>query len=229
MAEPVYSVGLDLGQAQDYTALALVERSDVGTGAWETRGSRYLYTQHGHVSGSEPIRQERTEAHYAVRHLERFPLGTSYPAIVGRVTALLGQEPLAGGNTTLAIDATGVGAPVVDLFLAAGLSALIRPVTITGGDTETYDERTWRVPKRNLVSTLAVLLQSERLRVAQALPEAAILVQELLNFRVKVSLAGHDSYGAGAEWRAGNHDDLVLAAALACWSAEIPVPKIEIW
>jgi hypothetical protein len=36
-----------------------------------------------------------------------------------------------------------------------------------------------------------------------------VLVQELLNFRVKIDpLTAHDSYGC---WREGGHDDLVLA------------------
>ena len=31
---------------------------------------------------------------------------------------------------------------------------------------------------------------------------------------------GHDSYGAGEDWRVGNNDDLVLAVAMACWHTE---------
>src|SRR4051794_36787501 len=54
------------------------------------------------------------------------------------------------------------------------------------------------------------------------------LQEELINFRVKVSLAGRDSYGASAEWREGNHDDLVLALALALWHGENRVTPI-IW
>ncbi len=50
---PRYTVGLDLGQAKDYTALCVLER-------------------HG----------EAEQAVFHARHLERFPLGTSYPAIV---------------------------------------------------------------------------------------------------------------------------------------------------
>ena len=72
--------------------------------------------------------------------------------------------------------------------------------------------------KRYLVSTMQVLLQAERLKVAEGLPDAAVLVQELLNFRVKIDpLTAHDSYGV---WREGQHDDLVLATAVACWYGE---------
>jgi hypothetical protein len=49
-----------------------------------------------------------------------------------------------------------------------------------------------------------------------------VLQAELSNFRVTVNATtGHDSYGAGpaGSWRDGEHDDLVLSCALACWYA----------
>ena len=67
------------------------------------------------------------------------------------------------------------------------------------------------------MSTIQVLLQTKRLKIATLLPEAKTLLEEMTNFQVKISLAGHDSYGA---WREGTHDDLLLAVAMACWVAE---------
>ncbi len=76
----------------------------------------------------------------------------------------------------------------------------------------------WRVPKRDLVAVLQVLLQTERLKVAEALQLSQVLVQDLLNFRVTIDpRTAHDSYSA---WREADHDDLVLATALACWWGE---------
>ena len=73
----------------------------------------------------------------------------------------------------------------------------------------------YRVPKRDLVSAAQVLLQSGRLKIASGLPEAETLKRELLNFRVKIDpKTAHDSYD---HWRENEHDDLVLATALACW------------
>jgi hypothetical protein len=64
---------------------------------------------------------------------------------------------------------------------------------------------------------LQVLLESGQLKIAYTLEHAETLKRELLNFRVKVNVSsGHDSYDA---WREGDHDDLVLAAALAAWKA----------
>jgi hypothetical protein len=54
-----------------------------------------------------------------------------------------------------------------------------------------------------------------RPKVAEGLPLWPTLREELLNFRRKIDLkTAHDSYEA---WRESDHDDLVLAAALACW------------
>jgi hypothetical protein len=61
------------------------------------------------------------------------------------------------------------------------------------------------------------LLQSRRLQIARSLPDADTLVRELENFRVKITLAANETFGA---WREGQHDDLVLAASLAGWWAE---------
>ena len=118
-----------------------------------------------------------------------------------RVQALAALD----ASVTLVVDQTGVGRPVVDLLRDAALPCRLVPIMITGGQTVTQTEEQvgwvkeigFHVPKRDLVGVLAVLLQSERIRVAQDLPAAQLLVQELLNFRVKISLTGRDSYGAG--------------------------------
>jgi hypothetical protein len=59
-------------------------------------------------------------------------------------------------------------------------------------------------------------LQAGRLQVARRLPLARVLVQELLNFRVRITEAANETFGAGE----GEHDDIVVAVALACWHAE---------
>jgi len=96
----------------------------------------------------------------------------------------------------------------------------LRPiaVTITGGFEENrVSSSEFNIPKRNLVSTLAVLLQSGRLKVAPDLAESETFIGELSNFKVKISAAGHDSYN---DWRESIHDDLVLSVALAAWFGE---------
>jgi phage FluMu gp28-like protein len=197
-----FYVGVDLGQASDYTAIAVAERVE-DLGAKET------------VKGGD-------EYQLHIRHLERFR-DVRYPEVSERVKRLLLAPPLQK-NSKLVVDATGVGAAVVDMLRgSAGGSAGLNfdAVVITGGDTQSMaGHGNYRVPKRDLVGGLQVLLQSGRLKIASSLEHAETLRAELLNFRVKINLqTGHDSYEA---WREGDHDDLVLAAALAVWSARKP-------
>lgn len=211
-----FVAGLDLGQMADYTALAIAECVQVATG--ETRSVRDRELIDGKTGRVQVLEREEPimAAGYNFRHLARFPLGTSYPTVVANMVDLLTQEPLRG-NTTLVVDATGVGPPVVDMLRRTALKPCLWAVTITGGMTVTRDGRNLNVPKRDLVSVVKVLLQTKRLKIAERLPEAATLTQELQNFQVKITASANDTYGS---WREGQHDDLVLAVALACWFAE---------
>ena len=105
------------------------------------------------------------------------------------------------------------------------LRVLIHGVTVTGGDRVRREGRSSWVPKRDLIGAVQAALQGRRLKIALGLPEAQTLLRELENFRVKVALSGHDSYGVGEEWRVGQHDDLVLALAVALWVAEHVKPN----
>ncbi len=154
------------------------------------------------------------EASYHVRHLERVR-NVPYPQIVSKTSEII-RSPALTSNAALVVDQTGVGAPVVDLFRQAGLDPV--GVLIHGGDKASNEGDTWRVPKRDLVGSLQVLFQSERLKVSRKLPLASTLQAELLNFKVKIDpVTAHDSYSA---WREQDHDDLVLSVAMAAWYAE---------
>ena len=195
-----YISGLDLGQTQDFTALAVLEQ-----------------TTH-----PDPEKAGQTVRHYAVRHLERFKLGTSYTAVCARLVTLFAAPPLK--RSTLAVDQTGVGRPVIDMLQKSPIEAWIRPITITGGHKATPAVTGgWLVPKKELVSVLQVMLQARRIKVAPSLPEAATLVRELTTFQVKITPAANEVFGA---WREGAHDDLVLAVAIAVWQAE---RRLEAW
>ena len=194
-AGPEFYSGLDLGQAQDPSALSVLERK----------------------MGPDPAGPERPGvAHYALRHLKRWPLGTSYVDIVADVKKLFEGPPLAG--STLCADGTGVGRPVVDMLRKAGINCRLRCIIITFGHGSRPDVRGgYRVAKVELVGALQVLLQSRRLKVAEALPEAKTLVKELQNFRVKITPATNEIFES---YREGLNDDLVLATSMPAWLAE---------
>src|SRR5262249_29878445 len=150
---------------------------------------------------------------------------TSYTSIVKDVVELFERPPLSG--SVLCVDATGVGRAVVDLFRKARPKARLIPITITGGSVESSGPDGWTVPKRDLAGVLQVLLGQRRLQVSPALPLAPVLARELSTFKVKVSLAtGNESFEA---WRERDHDDLVLAVAMACWYGERGQRRIAVF
>lgn len=179
-----YTIGCDLGQSHDPTAIAVVRR----------------------------IEEYPAKPVFQCGHLERLPLGTSYPTVVGHVTHMLGR-PQFRGKTELVIDMTGVGRPVFDLFVSRGISPI--GVTITAGEATSNEGLVWRVPKIILISRIQALLHDGRLKIHKELPDAAALVAELQDFRADVTNSGYWKFGA----RAGKHDDLVLALAIALWRA----------
>lgn len=185
-----YCIGLDLGQAQDPTALAILQRD------WD---------------GID-------EPGFALRHLRRFPLGHSYTAIIDTVFHLVNQPELRAAP--IVIDETGVGGSVVEKLRALPISNFPVVVTLSAGQRETKETgglwTRYLVPKKELVTDLQLLLQGRRLKVAREMELADLLVTEMMNFRSKPALAGSERDGMEA-WREGLHDDLVLATALAVW------------
>ena len=185
MVNKEFFIGLDLGQASDFTALIIIQRL---------------------IEAGESI--------YHVRRLERIR-GEPYPDIAKKVLAVQ-KAPALAGKADLVVDQTGVGRPVVDLLREAGLNPIA--IAIHGGCAVSREGRDWKVPKRDLVGVLQVLLQSGRFKVSNKLKLGPVLQAEMLNFKVKIDpVTAHDSYSA---WRDNEHDDLVLSAALAAWWAE---------
>lgn len=211
-----FCVGLDLGQVNDYSALAVVERVRVlppGMG----------FEHYQRRVGREPI---TVTEELRVRHLQRWALGTPYPDLVDEVCALMAGEELR--RAWLFVDGTGVGVAVKDLFRAAYTGRLMGHnwpinVTITGGEKGTG----YHLPKRDLLSAVQVPLQQGRLKVAAGLALGAVLERELTSFRMKLSTNGHDSYDVVRREGEG-HGDLVIALALACrWPSLNVEPELE--
>jgi hypothetical protein len=114
----------------------------------------------------------------------------------------------------LVVDATGVGLSAIDAFRAAHLQPM--PVVI-GGDDVSYEDGFYRVPKRELARSVKLLLNKSWLRAANDLPLWDLLKDELRDFGTRVSISSGSPWEEA--WRDGEYDDLVLAAALACWYA----------
>lgn len=199
-----YTVGLDLGQGLDYSALTVVERvialpPYVSTAAfWR----------------SPQIVGPGTREEFHVRALRRWELGTPYPVVVADVVAMMRTDVL-DRDGVLFVDATGVGRAVTDLFWDEYREAsfgCFRPqaVTITGG-RERHERN---VPKTDLIAAIQVPLQQGRLKIATGLALGSVLEQELTGFRQTITQTGRESYDI--QRRAGQgHGDLVMSLALA--------------
>ena len=155
-------------------------------------------------------------AEMCIRYVERVPLGTPYPKVVERVSEII-RNPLLEGRSRLVADATGVGAPVVDLLKAAHLPCSLTPVTITSGDRAHSNGEHWHVPKQELMTNLLVLLEAGELSIPKRLPELWTLVRELSAVEIRHRPGGVLKLGADGS---GEHDDLVIAVALACWKGK---------
>jgi hypothetical protein len=199
-----YYCGLDLGQSNDYTALAIVQRVPT----------------HDPQTGKHGV-----DLH--LRHLERYPLKASYTDIADSVRDLLTGPPFTDNirdglrvrraSTELVVDKTGVGVAVTDLLKERRLRFIGVTITGLGQKVNRNGIRAYSVPKQDLVAALEVPFHKGTLKVAKGLEGWGKLREELLNFRRKQNTkTGYNSY---EHWRECDHDDLVLAAALACWKA----------
>jgi hypothetical protein len=193
-----FVLGLDLGQAQDPTALAIIQC---------TKEPDARPQQRFPSADEVPWRQR-----LSLRHLERMPLNMGYVDQAKSVVRTMFTAPLTQAGT-LVVDATGVGRPVVDLFRKQGLRPIA--VSITAGEGWSGAGYDYRVSKLLLVSRLQALLHAGELKIAADMPETPALISELQDFRATYTEAGNATFGA----RVGRHDDLVLATAIASWYA----------
>ena len=199
--------GIDIGQARDPSAIAVVTRITTETTNPQLRSLN-----------PEP------NPRYEVQHLERLRLGMPYPQQVDAIEAMLCRPPLNRVGPRVLVDYTGVGRPVFDMFAGRHALRSAQGVVITGGRDTTRHGAGWSVPKGELVSKLQALLHAGELRIAASLPDAAVLMRELQDFRVRFTDAGNATFNA----REGAHDDLVLAVALAVFGLSRPEPAREL-
>ena len=198
-----FCIGLDLGRSCDFSALASLE--------WPA------------AMDPEPA--------YACTTLKRWALSTPYMKVAAETAAFFLSLPKYGPPPLLVVDATGCGDAVYELIhmemARFGVVGGIIGVTITGGSAVTQRQdgpARWNVAKKALVSTLQAVMGKDRLRVAATLPEAKTLLREFDSFAVKISPeTGNESFES---WRERDHDDLVLAVALACFGAERFLPAM---
>lgn len=126
----------------------------------------------------------------------RLPRKQKWANVIGQVNELI--RPL----DRIAVDATGVGAPVVEQIKGPKVT----PVIITAGKIHREGE-TLYLSKSDLVQLLVAYLP--RLRVASNAPGREALKEELSRFKIVPGRRGFKFTG-----KKGGHDDLVIGLAL---------------
>src|SRR3954452_5018228 len=97
--EPEFVLSVDLGYAQDYTALALVQRVE--------------------VTEQDALRAPQ----YHVRMLKRFPLRTETPAIIADLCDYVQWRPVRD-KIQIVVDASGSGTPIYQEMRRARLRSM---------------------------------------------------------------------------------------------------------
>jgi hypothetical protein len=219
-----YSVGVDLGQAADFTAIAVLEKVIVPP---ETA----MFSPVGEHPGDRLV---EGDIRYDLVYLKRPKLGTPYDTIAKRVADLVCElEPEGAfgelGQVTLSVDGTGVGRGVVDMlrteFQRRGATSRavpkvdFRAVSVTGSNTSlkrpSRSGGYWSVPKRDLVFGGVTAFQQGKIRIAKGIKDRDALVNELKNYRRTTNIATGNM--AFEPWRESDHDDLLFAVCLALW------------
>jgi hypothetical protein len=223
-----YSVGVDLGQANDFTAIAVLEKTIAPP---ET-------AMFPPVGESPSNRLVEGRAVYDLVFLKRPKLGTPYDTIAKRVADLICElEPQGAfgelGQVTLSVDGTGVGRGVVDMldteFKRRGTTTSsiprvdFRRVSVTGSHTTLKrPDRSngyWSVPKRDLVFAAVAAFQQGKIRIAKGIKDRDALVNELKNYRRTTNIATGNM--AFEPWRESDHDDLLFGVCLALWGWQV--------
>jgi hypothetical protein len=208
------TIGADIGQKIDPTAIAVAE-SEIREDGEEHFLVRHLerlplLTPYPKVAG----RVAAMVANLSIRIREQARLDFQ------RTLNETGEEPpyplleaidlaVLDADMQIYCDATGVGAPIVDLLRVAGVPVIA--TYFTHGDHRTVMGDEIRLGKGYLVSRLQALAQADRLHLPNT-NEATAMKDELLNYEIKVDRDGDAKFGA---FKTGKHDDMVTALGLA--------------
>jgi len=187
----VISLGLDVGKEQDPAALA----------ALRTVGLR--------PNSHRPL--------WDLLSIGNIELGTPYQQLADLLVTVAQELVDAGYPVVATIDATGIGAAVVEMARKAGPDLHIVAVSISSGRTLTHsnpDE--YVVGKHRLTEVLQVALEQRGVTIPPELPNARAFGDQLGRFRARPTSTGYQKHEAST-----GHDDLVLAAELALWTGDI--------
>ena len=192
-------LGLDLGKRQDHTAIAVLElRWRFGPKDNVTQAIAQYPTLVLSYSTRLPLDTETTRIPQLVRDtLQRFAPAYGEPP---RVDKLL-------------VDATGIGHTIVELIRKNQPKAQVKPVTLTNGHVDRQLKDGYlSLPRPDLVNSLKMVFELGNIQLLDSAPGFIDMERELVQFQPS---------GDQQE-----HDDLVMALAMAVWQAAKDYPAL---
>ena len=201
-----YTIGVDLGQSMDYTAITITET---------------VYKAKSQLYPQERWSTDALVALLTVRHIERLPLQTRYTEVVDKIVKY-SNDPRLYGDVGLVVDEGQAGKPVLDMMIDAGLAPV--GITITSGQNVNTSPGGFNVPKKDLVYNLVSLFLTGRIKFAQGLKFTSEIREELRNFQMKTTKAGNETWENS---KGSIHDDLVMSLAMGAWYALEDLPPSQ--
>ncbi|MGW5820068.1 hypothetical protein [Streptomyces noursei] len=158
---------------------------------------------------------------WAVVVCEQAPVGTPYRVVAERSRDL--AAAFAGGSwpVLIAVDATGVGASIVEELRRDAGNAEVLGVHAHSGKRVTGAWPDLGAPKRELVGALGAAMSRGGITVTSRLPAAEDLRLQLKDYAAKQRPDAGGARAAHVRFEAAHektHDDVVSAAQLAVWA-----------
>ncbi len=201
-----YLWGIDLGEVRDYTGVAVVRARLQKGKPYYTLGVLERYN-----GGARGILQT-----YAKPGLDFYELLSAH-----LVAQLDDEAKPYRGQSALVVDGTGSGREATIRFLRGRLARIapIYPLQIRPGEllgARQRDSGFIQVTRKDLLGTLAAVLDSGRLAAIDGLEAWPELRAEMLSVRLKEPRSG----AADAGPRLAKNDDLALALAMCVWAGD---------
>jgi hypothetical protein len=193
-----YYCGLDVAQQHDFTALAILER----------------------VNGEVRL-----------VHLDRWML--HYPDTLARLGVIFSDPQAAlARKSRLVVDATGPGLSFYEdmrrdpILRRTVYDQRIVPMVIRPNTEAPHKSgRFWHIPKHYLITRLQSALRRHQIKVPVGLPLMDVLERELEGYELKVKDTGYVTYSNNPRDGGPEHDDTILALAMAWWSITAKLPQ----
>lgn len=194
-----YWVSADLGQANDFSAVAVIEDEQLPT-----------------LQDGKCVLGPRT---LTVVHADRFR-GVSYVDVVDFLIRLRNAKPW-GGKSKLVIDGTSIGRVVSDMLTAEGADHMA--IQMTAGQEWRRSGKYINASKTLMIENTAVLFASGELKIAHDLPLKQEIEQDLASFTIETTAAGNSIIAQ--QRSSGGHGDLGIALVIGCFAAQYLRPQ----